>query len=224
MRAMFKKKFLIACVATFTLIGLENVTVEAVSADSIVKENSNKELDNQVDIQEDITILEEWMSQNENSEEPKVVEMQSSRAETEVSSKKTVPEVEKDIEPRLNLSNGERDLLNRLVEAEAKGESYEGKVAVATVVINRVKSSQFPDTVSGVINEVVGSAYAFSPVQNGEINKPASEEAKQAVEEALTSEDVLNGSIYFYNPDIATDEWIRTREIVATIGNHVFAI
>jgi len=224
MRAMFKKMFLIACVATFTLIGLENVTVEAVSADSIVKENSNKELDNQVDIQEDITILEEWMSQNENSEEPKVVEMQSSRAETEVSSKKTVPEVEKDIEPRLNLSNGERDLLNRLVEAEAKGESYEGKVAVATVVINRVKSSQFPDTVSGVINEVVGSAYAFSPVQNGEINKPASEEAKQAVEEALTSEDVLNGSIYFYNPDIATDEWIRTREIVATIGNHVFAI
>jgi N-acetylmuramoyl-L-alanine amidase len=114
-------------------------------------------------------------------------------------------------------------LLARLVEAEAKGESYEGKVAVATVVLNRVDSPEFPDKVTDVINEVVGKSYAFSPVQNGEIRKPASDEAKEAVDEALTREDRLNGSIYFYNPDIATDDWIRSRDEVKTIGNHVFA-
>ena len=122
------------------------------------------------------------------------------------------------------ISDEEKDLLARLVEAEAKGESYEGKVAIATVVLNRVDSSEFPDTVTDVVYEVVGSAYAFSPVQNGEINKPASEEAKKAVNEAFTKNDRLNNAIYFYNPEIATDDWIRSREIVKTIDNHVFAL
>src|SRR5690606_1934768 len=99
----------------------------------------------------------------------------------------------------------------------------EGKVAVATVVLNRVESSEFPNSVKEVIYEVVGDAYAFTPVQNGEIEKPASDEAKKAVDEALTREDRLNGSIYFYNPDIATDDWIRSRQAVKTIDSHVFA-
>jgi len=137
------------------------------------------------------------------------------------------PKVEAPVEdhatPAISISDKEKDLFARLVEAEAKGEPYEGKVAVATVVLNRVESPQFPDTVTEVINEVVGDAYAFSPVQNGEINKPASEESTQAVEEALKREDTLNDSIFFYNPEIATDNWIRTRETVETIGNHVFA-
>ncbi|MDQ0201180.1 cell wall hydrolase [Neobacillus ginsengisoli] len=121
------------------------------------------------------------------------------------------------------VSNEEKDLFARLVEAEAKGESYKGKVAVATVVLNRVDSPKFPDTITDVIKQVVGGSYAFSPVQNGEINKPASDEAKRAVDEALTRNDRLNDSIYFYNPDIATDKWIRTRHVVMTIGHHVFA-
>ncbi|WHX98180.1 cell wall hydrolase [Neobacillus sp. DY30] len=125
--------------------------------------------------------------------------------------------------PAVSLSNEEKDLFARLVEAEAKGESYEGKVAVAIVVLNRVDSPDFPNTVNDVIHEVVGNAYAFSPVQNGAINKPASEDAIRAVEEALTRQDRLNGSVYFYNPEIATDTWITTRETVKTIGNHVFA-
>jgi len=137
------------------------------------------------------------------------------------------PKVEAPVEdhatPAISISDKKKDLFARLVEAEAKGEPYEGKVAVATVVLNRVESPQFPDTVTEVINEVVGDAYAFSPVQNGEINKPASEESTQAVEEALKREDTLNDSIFFYNPEIATDNWIRTRETVETIGNHVFA-
>ncbi|WP_052353668.1 cell wall hydrolase [Neobacillus jeddahensis] len=74
-----------------------------------------------------------------------------------------------------------------------------------------------------MIHEVVGDAYAFSPVQNGEINNPASVESTQAVEQALNREDTLNQSIYFYNPEIATDDWIQSRETVETIGNHVFA-
>ncbi|WHY79970.1 cell wall hydrolase [Neobacillus sp. WH10] len=137
------------------------------------------------------------------------------------------PKVEAPVEevatPAISISDNEKDLFARLVEAEAKGEPYEGKVAVATVVLNRVESSQFPDTVTEVINQVVGDAYAFSPVQNGEINKPASKESTQAVEEALKREDTLNDSIFFYNPEIATDNWIRSRETVKTIGNHVFA-
>lgn len=146
---------------------------------------------------------------------------------TKVAAQSAVQEVEaraeEPTEPAISISEQEKDLFARLVEAEAKGESYEGKVAVATVVLNRVESPEFPDTITEVIKEKTGKAYAFSPVQNGEINKPASEDSKQAVEEALKREDTLNNSIYFYNPEIATDTWIRTRQAVETIGNHVFA-
>lgn len=122
------------------------------------------------------------------------------------------------------ISDKEKDLLARLVEAEAKGEPYEGKVAVATVVLNRVDSPEFPDTITNVVYEVTGDAYAFSPVQNGEIKKPASLEAKEAVEDALTSQDRLDHAVYFYNPEIASDKWIRSRKVVERIDNHVFAI
>ncbi|MFC3885442.1 cell wall hydrolase [Bacillus songklensis] len=166
--------------------------------------------------------------------ETKVLAVQSSKPaiqtppETKVlavqSTKPAMKPAEKEpAKPAVSISNKEKDLFARLVEAEAKGEPYKGKVAVATVVLNRVDSPQFPDTVTDVINQVVGGAYAFSPVQNGEINKPASDEAKRAVDEALTRKDRLNDCIYFYNPEIATDDWIRTRNVVKTIGNHVFA-
>lgn len=146
----------------------------------------------------------------------KVLGVQEAKPGAEATKKETV-------EPAISISAEEKDLFARLVEAEAKGESYEGKTAVAAVVLNRVDSSEFPDTITGVIKQVVGKSYAFSPVQNGEINKPASDEAKRAVEEALTRKDRLNDCIYFYNPDIATDDWIRSREVVKTIGNHAFA-
>ncbi len=146
------------------------------------------------------------------------VAVQSAEPEKETQEIEQAKEKEQE-KSAVSISNEEKDLLERLVEAEAKGESYEGKVAVATVVLNRVGSSQFPDSITKVINQ----KNAFSPVQNGEINKPASNEAKQAVEEALTRKDRLHDSIYFYNPEIATDDWIRTRDVVKTIGNHVFA-
>lgn len=121
------------------------------------------------------------------------------------------------------VSTWERDLLARLVHAEAKGEPYAGKVAVATVVLNRVDSSLFPNTISGVINEKSYGYYAFSPVQNGTIKQAADAEAKRAVSEALAFRGQGSGSLYFYNPKTAQSDWIRSREVTVTIGAHRFA-
>lgn len=122
------------------------------------------------------------------------------------------------------LSTSDQDLIARMVQAEAKGESYAGKVAVATVILNRVDHKEFPNTVSGVIYErSAGGHYAFTPVQNGTINQAADAESKRAVKEALAYRGQGQGSIYFYNPTTAKSSWILTREVTITIGNHRFA-
>ncbi len=125
--------------------------------------------------------------------------------------------------PDSTVSQAEKELLAKLVHAEAKGESYAGKVAVATVVLNRVDHQEFPDTIKDVIYERSGGHYAFSPVENGAINETPDAEAEKAVNEALAFRGMGQGSIYFYNPETATSDWIRTREVTVTIGNHVFA-
>jgi N-acetylmuramoyl-L-alanine amidase len=118
----------------------------------------------------------------------------------------------------------ERDLLARLVYAEAKGEPYAGKVAVATVVLNRVDSTLFPNSVHGVITErSAGGYYAFSPIANGTISLAADAESKRAVQEALMFRGQGSGSLYFYNPQTAQSAWIKTRPTTVKIGNHVFA-
>ncbi|MET3698184.1 N-acetylmuramoyl-L-alanine amidase [Bacillus oleivorans] len=122
-----------------------------------------------------------------------------------------------------SITSAELDLLARLVHAEAKGEPYAGKVAVATVVLNRVDHKDFPDTVKGVIYEKSNGYYAFSPVANGQINAQADAEAYRAVKEALAFRGQGNGSLFFYNPDKTTNQWIRLRAVTVTIGNHVFA-
>ncbi|MFB4165161.1 cell wall hydrolase [Alteribacillus sp. JSM 102045] len=123
-----------------------------------------------------------------------------------------------------SISTQERDLLERIVSAEAEGESYAGKVAVATVVLNRVKSDEFPDSIKEVIYEVSPTGNpTFSPVSDGSINQPADEESKKAVKEALAFEGQGSGSLFFYNPSIASNHWISTRETTSVIGNHVFA-
>jgi N-acetylmuramoyl-L-alanine amidase len=121
------------------------------------------------------------------------------------------------------ISAEEKDLLARLVHAEAKGEPFAGKVAVATVVLNRVAHPDFPNTITEVIYERSGGYYAFTPVQNGEINKPADREAYRAVEEALAFRGLGNGSLYFYNPKTAKSQWLRSKQVTVVIGNHVFA-
>ncbi|WP_243292278.1 cell wall hydrolase [Bacillus sp. FJAT-47783] len=118
-----------------------------------------------------------------------------------------------------SVTAAEKDLLARLVEAEAKGEPYAGKVAVATVVLNRVSHDQFPNSINGVIYQ----KDQFTPVKNGEINKPASAESKRAVNEALAFRGQGKGSIYFYNPQKTSNQWLRTKQVTVVIGNHVFA-
>ncbi|WP_110111959.1 cell wall hydrolase [Bacillus sp. CGMCC 1.16541] len=119
------------------------------------------------------------------------------------------------------ISDNEKDLLARLVQAEAEGESYAGKVAVASVVLNRVESDQFPNSIHSVIHQDGG--IQFTPVANGQINKPASEEAKKAVDEALAFKGLGNGSLFFFNPNKTGDQWLRQKEVTTTIGDHVFA-
>lgn len=139
----------------------------------------------------------------------------------EINTNKTIRSNEpKIVEPvNLNLSNEEIDLLARLVRAEAQTESLEGKIAVACVVLNRVESPQFPDT----IKEVIYAPGQFQPVQNGEINKPADEESIQAVQASLTEERQLApGALFFYNPAIASSRWLDSRTTTLVIGQHVF--
>ncbi|MCM3160180.1 cell wall hydrolase [Metabacillus litoralis] len=121
------------------------------------------------------------------------------------------------------ITAAEMDLLARLVNAEAKGEPYAGKVAVASVVLNRVDSSLFPNSISSVIYQKDHGYYAFTPVQNGAINSPADASAKAAVKEALAFRGMGKGSLYFYNPKTAKSTWITSRQVTVNIGNHRFA-
>lgn len=117
-----------------------------------------------------------------------------------------------------SITNEEKDLLARLVTAEAKGEPYEGKVEVAAVVLNRVENEQYPNT----IKEVIYQERQFEPVENGMINQPATLEAKQAVNEALVEQGQNTDSLNFYNPDIVKSEWHESKTVTTVIGNHVF--
>ena len=110
------------------------------------------------------------------------------------------------------------DLLARLVHGEARGEPYTGKVAVAAVVLNRVKSSSFPNTVAGVIYQ----KGAFDAVSDGQINMSPDSTSKKAAQDALNGWDPSYGAIYYFNPNTATNKWIWSRPVTVTIGNHRF--
>jgi len=116
------------------------------------------------------------------------------------------------------ISASDKDLMARLVHAEAQGEPYAGKVAVATVVLNRVDSGQFPNTVSGVINQ----SGQFSPVANGTINNTPSADERQAVEDAIAFRGKGAGSLFFYNPAKATSAYLASKTVTIVIGNHTF--
>ena len=117
-----------------------------------------------------------------------------------------------------SLSSSDLNLLSRLIYAEARGEPYTGQVAVGAVVLNRVKSSSFPNTISGVIYQ----SGAFSVVNDGQINLTPNETAKKAARDAMNGWDPSYGSIYYFNPNTATSAWIWSRPHVVTIGNHRF--
>ena len=115
-------------------------------------------------------------------------------------------------------SNSDLNLLAHLVYAEARGESYTGQVAVASVVLNRVKSSSFPNTVAGVIYQ----RGAFSVVDDGQINLTPNQTAISAAQDAINGWDPTYGAIYYFNPNTATNSWIWSRPVTVVIGNHRF--
>ncbi|MCC3357189.1 cell wall hydrolase [Bacillus sp. REN16] len=125
----------------------------------------------------------------------------------------------KSVSSKYKFSSQELDLLARIVRAEAQAEPFEGKVAVAAVVLNRLESPKFPDTIQGVIYQ----RGQFQPVRNGAINKPADEESKKAVHAALNEmRYIAKEALFFYNPAIATSRWLDSRTTAAKIGRHVF--
>lgn len=109
-------------------------------------------------------------------------------------------------------------LLAQIIHAEAKGEPYEGKLAVGNVIHNRVKSKKFPNSIRGVIFQ----KGQFQPVMNGSIYNEPSEESIRAARESYHT-NIIGPALYFYNPKLSTDTWITTRKTVKRIGNHVFA-
>lgn len=115
-------------------------------------------------------------------------------------------------------SENDIQLMAQAVYGEARGEPYEGQVAVAAVIINRVNSATFPNTVAGVIYE----ERAFTAVADGQINLQPDETARRAVLDAINGQDPSNNALYYFNPDTATSGWIWTRPQIKRIGKHIF--
>ncbi|MDR0859138.1 MAG: spore cortex-lytic enzyme [Oscillospiraceae bacterium] len=116
-------------------------------------------------------------------------------------------------------SNSEQvNLLARLISAEARGEPYEGQVAVGAVVLNRIKHPSFPSTMSGVIYQ----QGAFSCIDDGQFNEPVADSSYKAARDALNGWDPSGGAIYYFNPATATSKWIWSRPLIIVIGKHRF--
>ena len=115
-------------------------------------------------------------------------------------------------------SSSDEWLLAKLIAAEARGESYKGQVAVGAVVLNRVAHPSFPDSVSGVIYQ----KGAFSCVNDSNWSVAPNAASRSAARDAINGWDPSGGAIYYYNPRTAKSQWIRTRPVICTIGNHVF--
>ncbi len=111
-------------------------------------------------------------------------------------------------------------LMARAINGEARGEPYEGQVAVGAVILNRVKDSRFPNTIAGVIYE----SGAFTAVADGQINTPIKEGSTvlKAAQDAMNGWDPTNGCVYYFNPNTATNKWIWSRPLVKVIGKHRF--
>ncbi len=118
------------------------------------------------------------------------------------------------------VSDADLYLLARTIYAEGRGEPYTGQVAIGAVVMNRVRSPQFPNTISGVVYQ----KHAFTAVSDGQINLTPDDKAMKAARDALNGWDPTGGALYYYNPAVATSAWIFDRQTITVIGKHVFAI
>lgn len=120
--------------------------------------------------------------------------------------------------PKTDDFSSDYALLARIISAEARGESYQGQVAVGAVVLNRVEHPSFPDTLAGVVYQ----PGAFTAINDGQINEATAESSLRAAKDALNGVDPTGGAIYYYNPDKTSNKWIRTRPVITRIGNHLF--
>ena len=118
------------------------------------------------------------------------------------------------------VTSSELYLLAKTIYAEGRGEPYTGQVAIGAVVLNRVRSSAFPNSISGVVYQ----KHAFTAVSDGQINLTPNETAMKAARDALNGWDPTGGALYYYNPAVATSSWIFDRQTITVIGKHVFAI
>lgn len=117
-------------------------------------------------------------------------------------------------------SESDIQLLAKIISAESRGEPYQGQVAVGAVIMNRIAHPSFPNTLSGVIYQ----EGAFSCLYDGGVNAAVADSAYQAAREAINGSDPTGGAIYYYNPAKTTNKWIWSRQVVAVIGAHNFAI
>lgn len=124
------------------------------------------------------------------------------------------------VQAATNNNTSDVQLIARAINGEARGEPYEGQVAVGAVILNRVKSSKFPNTIAGVIYQ----SGAFTAVSDGQINVPIASNSTvvKAAQDALNGWDPTGGAIYYFNPNTATNKWIWSRPQIRTIGNHIF--
>ena len=120
--------------------------------------------------------------------------------------------------PKTDDFSSDYALLARIISAEARGESYQGQVAVGAVVLNRVEHPSFPDSLAGVVYQ----PGAFTAINDGQINEPTADSSLRAAKDALNGVDPTGGAIYYYNPDKTSNKWIRTRPVITRIGNHLF--
>ena len=116
-------------------------------------------------------------------------------------------------------SQSDIDLMARIISAEARGEPYNGQVAVGAVIMNRIAHPSFPNTLAGVIYQ----PGAFSCLNDGGINAPVAESATRAARDAINGSDPSGGAIYYYNPAKSTNKWILSRPVLVVIGSHRFA-
>ncbi|MBA9086065.1 N-acetylmuramoyl-L-alanine amidase [Fontibacillus solani] len=147
---------------------------------------------------------------------------QKAKKETANTGKETAKKESEDLAPSsaMGLSDNDLRIMANAVYGEARGEPFEGQVAVAAVILNRVKSPSFPNTASGVIFQ----PGAFTAVADGQIWLEPNENARKAVQQALNGWDPSGGCLYYFNPETATSKWIWTRPQVKTIGKHIFCM
>lgn len=116
------------------------------------------------------------------------------------------------------LSSSELELLARVISAEARGEPYTGQVAVGAVILNRVKSPSFPDTLSGVVYQ----PGAFTCMTDGQINQSVTDSARRAARDAANGWDASGGALYYYNPNKTSNRWMHSLPVIKVIGSHYF--